>query len=68
MDYSLSSMANDLYSLLQALHIHTPVHLLGHSFGARTMLKFYQLYPQMVKQMVVEDMHFQPSTKQLNKN
>jgi pimeloyl-ACP methyl ester carboxylesterase len=41
-------MADDLKLLLDELNIKNKVNLLGHSYGARTAIKFYSLYPERV--------------------
>lgn len=60
LDYSLESMALDLKNLLIHLKIKTPVHVLGHSAGGRTAMKFVIDYPDLVKSLIIEDMEFIP--------
>jgi len=54
-DYSLESMASDLAGLTKQLQIKGPLHLLGHSYGARVALKFAAQNPSEVKTLILED-------------
>ncbi len=58
--YTLSAMAGDLNLLIDHFQIthgsSGPVHLLGSSFGARTALAYFEIYPDRVKSLVLEDM------------
>jgi len=54
-DYSTQTMAGDLKALLDHLRIQT-VHLLGHSLGGRTVVRFAELFPHRVKTVMIEDM------------
>lgn len=51
-DYDL--LAEDLKHLMEGLYI-PKAHLLGHSMGGKTVMKFMDLYPDMVDQAVVVD-------------
>lgn len=53
--YTAEVMAQDLKDLLCHLKIRK-AHFLGHSMGARTVLQFGLLYPEMVDSMIIEDM------------
>ncbi|MBC7713511.1 MAG: alpha/beta fold hydrolase [Rhizobacter sp.] len=71
-DYTAPAMAVDLKVLLDKLNIKKVI-LLGHSMGGRTALAFGQLYPEMIKKMIIEDMGIhqrQPRTpeRDLEKN
>jgi len=52
--YTTRNMAHDLCALMDALQIEQ-AHLLGHSFGADTVLHFALLYPERVRRSVVID-------------
>jgi pimeloyl-ACP methyl ester carboxylesterase len=54
-DYTAHAMAKDLKNLLDQLQI-DKIFLLGHSMGGRTALAFGELYPSMIKKMIIEDM------------
>jgi pimeloyl-ACP methyl ester carboxylesterase len=54
-DFVLSKMVEDLDSLIVGLNIER-VHLIGHSFGARTALAYSGRYPTKVKSLIMEDM------------
>lgn len=54
-DYSTATTANDLKALMDHLKIEN-AHLLGHSMGARTALRFIELFPGQVKSLTIEDM------------
>jgi len=54
-DYSVTLMARDLEALLDHLGL-TKVVVLGHSFGAKTALRFAALNPSRVSKVVIEDM------------
>ncbi len=54
-DYSADQMARDLKRLFDSLHLQK-VTLLGHSMGGRTVLRFGELFPEMVEKLIVEDM------------
>jgi pimeloyl-ACP methyl ester carboxylesterase len=47
-------MANDIYQLCQQLGL-SKVHLLGHSLGGKTAMKFTELYPDLVDKLIVVD-------------
>jgi len=49
-------MADDLKNLLTDLNI-KQAHIVGHSMGARTTIKFGEKYPDMVSSIMIEDMH-----------
>jgi pimeloyl-ACP methyl ester carboxylesterase len=51
---SYEDMAADLLELMDDLDI-TSAHLLGHSMGGKTVMRFAQLYPQRVKSLMVSD-------------
>ena len=60
-DYSLDSMANDLRNLLEFLGLgKREMVLLGHSAGGRTSMRYCEMYPEMVKGLIIEDMEFIP--------
>lgn len=54
-DYSSSLLAQDLLALMGALNIER-AHVLGHSLGARTAVKFAATYPDRVISLIIEDM------------
>jgi len=54
-DYTADQMARDLKVLLDSLGLRK-VTLLGHSMGGRTVLRFGELFPDMVDKLIVEDM------------
>ena len=54
-DYSIELFSEDLLGLLQHLDIHTPIILIGMSFGGHTALDFTVRYPEMVKSLVLSD-------------
>ena len=60
-NFSSGTLAKDLKGLLDHLQIRS-VHILGHSLGARTALRFAHLYPERIKSVIVEDMEFRPRT------
>jgi pimeloyl-ACP methyl ester carboxylesterase len=58
-DYSTEVLARDL----KGLHDHLglgKVHLLGHSLGARTAVRYAAMFPGDVKSVIVEDMELRP--------
>lgn len=55
LDFSISSMVNDLKIVLDSLNIQR-AHLVGHSFGARIALAFAAKYPERILSVVNEDM------------
>ena len=55
-DYSLTLLAQDLCALLDHLGLTQKVVVLGHSFGAKTALRFAALCPSRVSKVVIEDM------------
>jgi len=63
-DYSPRQMAVTLKALLDELKIEK-AHLVGHSMGGRTAVKFTSLYPKMVASLLVEDMNLlsEPQSK-----
>ena len=63
-NYSSSLLATDLKGLLDHLKI-KKVHLIGHSMGARTALRFANLYPDRAISVISEDMHFKGRSKLL---
>jgi pimeloyl-ACP methyl ester carboxylesterase len=54
-NYSTTVMAKDLKALVDHLGI-KKFHLLGHSVGVRSALRFASLYPEMVKSLTLEDL------------
>lgn len=70
-DYSSYTMAEDLARLLDGYSI-SSAHLIGHSMGGRTVLRFSELFPDRVKSVVVEDMDIilkaNRSANQIEKN
>ncbi len=63
-NFSSTMLAYDLKALLDSLGIRR-VHLLGHSMGGRTVMKFGALFPESTRSVMVEDMHFIGRTKPL---
>lgn len=62
-NYSSKMLAKDIERLLAHLekHWHNPTkryHILGHSFGGRVAIAFCDLFPEKVRSLIVEDMHF----------
>jgi esterase len=58
-DYSTEVLARDL----KGLHDHLglgKVHLLGHSLGARTAVRYASMFPDDVQSVIVEDMELRP--------
>lgn len=58
-DYSTEVLARDL----KGLHDHLglgKVHLLGHSLGGRTAVRYAAMFPDDVQSVIVEDMELQP--------
>ena len=58
-DYTLDAMAADLAGLFDAKGLRD-AHVVGHSFGARTALKFAELHPGRLRSLVIEDMETIP--------
>lgn len=54
-DYTADQMAKDLKALLDSLSISKAI-FLGHSMGGRTVLRFGELFPDMVDKLIIEDM------------
>jgi len=54
-NYSYDLMAEDLHRLFQNLDI-TKAHVLGHSMGGKAVMRFAQLYPDLVEKLYVIDM------------
>lgn len=55
-DYSSGVMASDLLRLYDELNIER-AHLVGHSMGARTAMRFAHDHPERTLSVVLEDMH-----------
>jgi esterase len=55
-NFSSTAMATDLNGLLDYLHI-DHAHILGHSMGGRTAIRFASLFPEKTVSVIVEDMH-----------
>jgi len=55
-DYSSTTMAGDLAALMDYLHI-DKADIVGHSMGARTAMRFAQLFPNRTSTVTLEDMH-----------
>ena len=55
LEYGPHSLARDLANLLDHLHMDR-VHLLGHSFGAKTALAFAEIFPRRTQSLILEDM------------
>ena len=58
-DYSTETLAEDL----KGLHDHLglgKVHLLGHSLGGRTAVRYASMFPDDVQSLIVEDMELLP--------
>jgi pimeloyl-ACP methyl ester carboxylesterase len=53
--FSYDLLASDLHELFVDLGIQK-AHLLGHSMGGKTVLRFAQLFPNMVDKLIVVDM------------
>jgi pimeloyl-ACP methyl ester carboxylesterase len=53
-DFDYSLMAEDLRRLMAELYMPT-AHLLGHSMGGKTVMRFAELYPEQVDKAVVVD-------------
>ncbi len=64
-NYTSSTMARDLAELMNKLNIQK-AHLVGHSMGGRTVLRFGATYPERTLSVTVEDMHAMGRTKILN--
>lgn len=62
--YSSSTMASDLRVLLDGLKI-SAAHLVGHSMGGRTAMRFASEYPERTLSVTVEDMHLKGRSKLL---
>ncbi len=54
-DYSSEVMARDLEGLLDYLGVET-CHILGHSMGGRTAVRFAEMFPDRVDSVIIEDM------------
>ncbi len=54
--YTNSTMAGDLDSLMTHLNIDRAT-IIGHSLGGRTAIKFADLFPNRVENLIVSDMH-----------
>lgn len=65
-DYTPHQMALRLRALVEHLKIEK-LHVVGHSMGGRTALKFAALYPDVVSSLVVEDMNFLPQAESKEK-
>lgn len=63
-DFSSEILAKDLKSLLDHLGIEKVV-LLGHSMGARTAVRFADLFPGQAEALVIEDMELFRRTREL---
>ena len=53
-EFSYDLLANDLKELLDDLSL-THIHLLGHSMGGKTAMRFAQLYPDYIEKLIVVD-------------
>lgn len=51
---SFDDMADDIYQLCQKLAF-PKIHVLGHSLGGKTAMKFAELYPEMLDKLIVVD-------------
>ncbi len=58
-DYSPKKMAQGIRGLLAKLGI-GKINLVGHSMGGRTAIEFAYLYPELVKSILIADMHVDP--------
>jgi len=54
-NYTSQLLARDLLTLVDGLQI-PKFHILGHSFGARTAMRFSHLFPERILSIIVEDM------------
>lgn len=54
-DFSYDLLAADLHELISDLGFEK-VHLLGHSMGGKTVMRYAQLYPETIEKMIVVDM------------
>jgi esterase len=61
-NFSSMTMAQDLKILMDALKIDR-AHIVGHSMGARTAMRFAATYPERVVSVTVEDMHMMGRSK-----
>lgn len=64
-DYSSERLAHDLAGLLDRLRV-DHCHLLGHSMGGRTAVRFAQTFPRRARSVIVEDMEMGPLRPPLN--
>lgn len=53
-EFSYDVLAEDLKELLDELGL-TKIHLLGHSMGGKTAIRFAQLYPDYLEKLIVVD-------------
>jgi len=53
-DFSYQDMSDDLYEFIEA-HQLEGAHILGHSMGGKTAMKFAQNYPSMLDKLVIAD-------------
>lgn len=65
-NYSSALLARDVKGLLDELNGRwgnkcERVHIVGHSFGGKVALRFTELFPDSVRSLVIEDMHFLPA-------
>jgi long-chain acyl-CoA synthetase len=51
--YSMAVLLSDLENALQALEIHQPITLIGHSFGGAIACEFAAAHPEQVSQLVL---------------
>jgi esterase len=57
-DYSNELLARDLKGLVDHLGL-GKVHMVGHSLGGRTAVKYAAMFPEHVKSLLIEDMEMQ---------
>jgi pimeloyl-ACP methyl ester carboxylesterase len=55
-NFSSAIMATDLRNLMDYLHIER-AHIIGHSMGGRTAVRFAASFPERTNSLLVEDMH-----------
>jgi pimeloyl-ACP methyl ester carboxylesterase len=70
-NYSTRLLAQDLKVLIDYLGV-KKAHILGHSLGARTAIRFVELFPSYIQSIIIEDMEmlqrFRGSVDEFRKN
>ena len=54
-EHSYSAMSQDLYDLIDTLHIQQPIYLFGHSMGGKAVMQFAADYPHLFDKLMVID-------------